>query len=168
MGSASRERPARLAEKLTYIRRTLGLSQDGMLRRMGLTKRLTREDISKYERNLREPSLPVLLKYAQAAGVWVDVLIDDELDLPAKLPGTTKSEGIRRASASKNKRNRQSGSLCLPKWHNCPPFIWSMRLYDSDTISGIISAPLSTARSSCLYLSIAISIRLSVAMHIKC
>ena len=106
MGSASRERPARLAEKLTYIRRTLGLSQDGMLRRMGLTKRLTREDISKYERNLREPSLPVLLKYAQAAGVWVDVLIDDELVLPAKLPGTTKSEGIRRASASKNKRNR--------------------------------------------------------------
>ena len=29
-----------------------------------------------------EPALPILLRYARIAGVTVDVLIDDELDLP--------------------------------------------------------------------------------------
>ena len=38
-----------------------------------------------YELGKREPPLPVLLKYARIAGVYVDVLIDDELDLPKKL-----------------------------------------------------------------------------------
>ena len=38
----------------------------------------------------REPLLPVLLAYARLAGVSTDVLIDDELDLPAKLPAKPK------------------------------------------------------------------------------
>jgi hypothetical protein len=42
--------------------------------------------ISEYERGEREPPLPVLLSYARLAGVCMDVLVDDELDLPAKLP----------------------------------------------------------------------------------
>ena len=37
-----------------------------------------------------EPPLPVLLAYAKLAGVSTDVLIDDELDLPAKLPAKPK------------------------------------------------------------------------------
>jgi transcriptional regulator with XRE-family HTH domain len=106
MGRTPSERPARLAEKLTQIRELLNLSQAEMVRRLSLEDKLTREDISKYERGLRVPPLLTLLKYAKAASVSVDVLIDDESDLPAKLPGTTKSKGIRRASASKNKRNR--------------------------------------------------------------
>ena len=84
MGS-SRPRPVRLAEKLLQIRERLGLSQNGMIERLGLTGKLSREKISAYERDEREPSLLVLLRYARAAGVWVDVLIDDELNLPAKL-----------------------------------------------------------------------------------
>jgi transcriptional regulator with XRE-family HTH domain len=104
MGTASRERPARLAEKLAYIRHDLGLSQDGILSRMGLTDRLTREDVSKYERDLREPPLSVLLSYAQVAGVWVDALIDDEVDLPTKLPSTPKSAGVRRRTSRGRKR----------------------------------------------------------------
>lgn len=104
MGTASRERPAHLAEKLTHIRHALGLSQDGILSRMGLIDRLTREDISKYERNLREPPLSVLLRYARVAGVWVDVLIDDEVDLPKTLPSSPKSEGIRRRALRGRKR----------------------------------------------------------------
>jgi transcriptional regulator with XRE-family HTH domain len=95
MGSL-RPRPKRLAEKLIQIRERLGLSQNGIIERMGLTGKLSREKISAYERNEREPSLLVLLRYARAAGVWVDVLIDDELDLPPKLPSQQKSEGVQR------------------------------------------------------------------------
>jgi transcriptional regulator with XRE-family HTH domain len=86
MGRTSREKPARLAEKLVQIREALGLSQNEILSRLGLTERLNRDDISKYERGVREPSLPVLLRYARAAGISTDYLIDDDLDLPAKLP----------------------------------------------------------------------------------
>jgi transcriptional regulator with XRE-family HTH domain len=90
MGRTSREKPARLAEKLVQIRNALGLSQNEILSRLMLTERLNRDDISKYERGAREPSLPVLLRYARAVNVSTDVLIDDELDLPAKLPATPK------------------------------------------------------------------------------
>ena len=85
MGRTSREKPARLAEKLTQIRNALDLSQSELLGRLGLTERLNRDDISKYERGVREPSLVVLLRYARAVNISTDVLIDDELDLPAKL-----------------------------------------------------------------------------------
>jgi transcriptional regulator with XRE-family HTH domain len=90
MGRTSREKPARLADKLVRIREALGLSQNEILSRLGLTERLNRDDVSKYERGVREPSLIVLLRYARAAGVSTDVLIDDELDLPAKLPAKQK------------------------------------------------------------------------------
>jgi transcriptional regulator with XRE-family HTH domain len=84
MGRGSREKPTKLGKKLAKLRAYLGLSQDGLVRALGLTAKLTRNDISKYERGLREPTLPVLLKYARAAGVSVEVLIDDNLELPLK------------------------------------------------------------------------------------
>lgn len=87
MGKSKRPRPARLAEKLIVIRRALGLSQNEMLAHLGLTDEFGRNYISAFELGTREPPLPVLLRYAQTAGVWVDVLIDDGLELPAKLPG---------------------------------------------------------------------------------
>jgi transcriptional regulator with XRE-family HTH domain len=87
MGKSKRPRPMRLAEKLIAIRRALGLSQNEMLGRLGLADEFGRNYISAFELGTREPPLPVLLRYAQAAGVWVDVLIDDALELPAKLPG---------------------------------------------------------------------------------
>jgi transcriptional regulator with XRE-family HTH domain len=82
---ASRQKPERLAEKLKQIRLSLGLSQDGMLERLGLAEQFFRSRISAYELGNREPPLPVLLKYARLVGVSTDVLIDDEMDLPAKL-----------------------------------------------------------------------------------
>jgi transcriptional regulator with XRE-family HTH domain len=103
MGKAQRPRPTRLAEKLTLIRHTLGLSQNEMLNRLGLAESFGRNYISAFELGTREPPLPVLLKYAQAAMVWIDVLIDDELDLPEKLPASPKSEGIRRKKTFGNK-----------------------------------------------------------------
>lgn len=104
MGSASRPKPDRLAEKLLLIRTSLGLSQNEMLDRLGLAEQLFRSAISKYELGTREPPLPVLLKYAHIAGVWIDVLVDDELDLPQKLPSYPKSEGVRRKFTRKPKR----------------------------------------------------------------
>ena len=97
MGSSSRPKPARLAEKLLQVRITLGLSQNEMLRHLGLADELFRSSISKYELGTREPPLPVLLRYARAAGVCVDVLIDDEAALPRDLPNTPRHEGYRRA-----------------------------------------------------------------------
>lgn len=86
MGRYQREKPARLAEKLLHIRTALGLSQNEMIKRLGIKDRITQSRISGYELGTREPSLPTLLRYARAAGVCVDVLIDDKLDLPMKLP----------------------------------------------------------------------------------
>jgi transcriptional regulator with XRE-family HTH domain len=100
MGKAVRERPARLAEKLLHIRKALGLSQNGMIRRMALTDRIVQADISTYEIDQREPPLKVLLAYARAANVSVEALIDDELSLPDELPCRRKCEGILRPSKS--------------------------------------------------------------------
>ncbi len=96
MARSPRPKPARLPEKLLQIRLALDLSQDGMLRLLGLDERLSRTSVSAYELGTSEPPLPVLLDYARAANVWVDVLIDDEIDLPAKLPSAKKHEGVRR------------------------------------------------------------------------
>ena len=104
MGRSARRKQERLAEKLLQIRLALDLSQNGMLDHLGLTEDLYRNNISSYERGEREPPLHALLKYAQAAGVWVDVLIDDELDLPSKLPSPTKHEGIRRKAGARGKK----------------------------------------------------------------
>jgi transcriptional regulator with XRE-family HTH domain len=76
----------RLAEKLLRIREALGLSQSEMLRRLGFDDVLPYTRISDYERGNREPPYPMVLQYARVSGVSTDVLIDDELDLPAKLP----------------------------------------------------------------------------------
>ena len=73
--------PKRLAGKLTAIRTDRGLSQSQMVSALGLKNKITREDISTFERGLREPPLPILLKYARLAGVSTDVLIDDKLDV---------------------------------------------------------------------------------------
>ena len=103
MGKARRPRPTRLAEKLIAIRHSLGLSQNEMLNRLGLADEFGRNYISAFELGTREPPLPVLLEYARAAGVWLDVLVDDELDMPEKLPASPKGEGIRRKKSAGNK-----------------------------------------------------------------
>lgn len=103
MGSSSRPKPERLAEKLLHIRSTLGLSQNEMLRHLGLADELFRSSVSKYELGTREPPLPILLKYAQAAGVCVDVLIDDLADLPKELPTLPHHKNYSRIDPSRSK-----------------------------------------------------------------
>lgn len=97
MGRASRQMPAKLPEKLRRIREALGLSQNEMLVRLGLSKEdgLFRSSISGYELGTRVLPYKVLLGYARAANVYVEALIDDQLDLPADLPSKHKNEGIR-------------------------------------------------------------------------
>lgn len=90
MGTKPRLKPERLAEKLLQIRLALGLSQTEMLYRLGVEDLISYKQISKYETGKGEPMLVILLQYARAAGIIVDVLIDDELDLPAKLPARRK------------------------------------------------------------------------------
>lgn len=90
MGKANRQKPERLAEKLRQIRLALGLSQSEMVRRLGVEDLISYTKISHFELGHREPSLIILARYSDVAGVCTDVLIRDELDLPAKLPSKSK------------------------------------------------------------------------------
>ncbi|HYY94087.1 MAG TPA: helix-turn-helix transcriptional regulator [Pyrinomonadaceae bacterium] len=85
MGKRPRMRPARLPEKLRQVREALGLSQSEMLRQLGYEAEMVAARISEFELGKNEPPLPVLLAYARAARISTDVLIDDEIDLPARL-----------------------------------------------------------------------------------
>jgi transcriptional regulator with XRE-family HTH domain len=86
MARGPREKPERLAEKLLTIRQMLGLSQTEMLKRLGAEEKMAYHRISEFESGKGEPSLIILLQYARVAGVKMEVLADDELDLPKKLP----------------------------------------------------------------------------------
>lgn len=94
MARTPRLKPERLPEKLLQIRLALGLSQGGMLYQLGLQDNLTRTTISAYELGTGEPPLPILLKYARLVGLSTDILIDDDLDLPAKLPTKAKHRAL--------------------------------------------------------------------------
>jgi transcriptional regulator with XRE-family HTH domain len=84
MGRSPRPKPERLGEKLLAIRQGLEMSQTAMCEALGL--KVNYSAISNYELGTREPPLPVLLRYARMVGISTDVLIDDEMDLPARLP----------------------------------------------------------------------------------
>jgi transcriptional regulator with XRE-family HTH domain len=99
-----RLKPERLGEKLREIRLSLGVSQAEMLNLLGVGELIVYNQLSGYETGAREPPLPILLQYARIANVYLEVLVDDELDLPAKLPSSTKSEGVRRKPALRTKK----------------------------------------------------------------
>jgi len=82
MGSARRIKPERLAEKLLAIRNKFDLSQSQMAEKLSLGKiTIRRSDVSRYEIGIREPHLPVLLRYARLSNITVEMLIDDEMGL---------------------------------------------------------------------------------------
>ena len=83
-----RPRPMRLAEKLLEIRKGLDLSQTQMLARLGFEETMHYGRISEYEQGKREPTLMTLLAYARAACIHLEDLVDDEIELPTKLPGS--------------------------------------------------------------------------------
>jgi transcriptional regulator with XRE-family HTH domain len=92
MGRKARPTPERLGEKLLLIRNKLRLSQSEMFRRLDAEDLIAYKQISKYELGITEPPLQILLRYARAANISTDVLIDDELDIPATLPAKPKTK----------------------------------------------------------------------------
>lgn len=95
MGSRRPKTP-RLAEKLLEIRQKLGLSQNEMVRRLGLEDEFDQERVSKYERAVLEPPLSVLCAYADAANIYIDALARPTRDLPDEVPARTRSAGVER------------------------------------------------------------------------
>ena len=90
MGKGPRQRPQNLARKLLAIRHALGLSQVQLVKTMGINGSTVYKRISEYESGRREPSLLVLLAYGRVAGIHLEEIVDDRLDLPDKLPGKVK------------------------------------------------------------------------------
>jgi transcriptional regulator with XRE-family HTH domain len=101
---ASPTKSTGLAQKLKRIRLELGLSQTEILERLGFGEHLFRSNISQYERGDRVPSPTVLLGYARLASVDLAILIDDELDLPNKLPGLIRQRALKRKPGPRNRR----------------------------------------------------------------
>lgn len=106
MGHSPRFRPARLSEKLLAIRQSLGLSQTQMCKALDL--KVNYSAISNYEMGTREPSLDVLLKYARLAGISTDLLIDDELELPERLPARPTYEELILKQTGVRRRRRKA------------------------------------------------------------
>jgi transcriptional regulator with XRE-family HTH domain len=98
MGRGKQAKPERLAEKLSVIRTQLGLSQNGIIRQLGLQDDLTREEWSAFERSIRMPPWWVLLPLARRVNVSLETLVDDALDLPAHLSGgrSRKARNVKR------------------------------------------------------------------------
>ena len=79
MGTRARQKPKRLAAKLLAIRKHLKMSQTQIAEHLGI--RATYHYISAYEHGTNEPTLMVLLKYSQLAGVHVEAIINDRISL---------------------------------------------------------------------------------------
>ena len=86
MGRRARTKEDKLGEKLRHIREALDLSQSELLKRLALEDDYQRTIVSSWESGDREPSLRILVKYAHLAGICLDLLVDDDLSLPRRLP----------------------------------------------------------------------------------
>ena len=80
MGRSRRNKPRRLGEKLLALRKRLQMSQTEMARALDL--RVHYSAVSNFELDTREPDLLIVLRYARLAGISMETLVDDELDLP--------------------------------------------------------------------------------------
>ena len=79
MGRSRRNKPRRLGEKLLALRKRLQMSQTEMARALDLK---VHSAVSNFELDTREPDLLIVLRYARLAGITMETLVDDELDLP--------------------------------------------------------------------------------------
>ena len=82
MGRSRRNKPARLSNKLLAIRKRLRMSQTEMARALEL--KVHYSAVSNYELGTREPDLIIVLRYARLAGVPMEILVDDKLNLPER------------------------------------------------------------------------------------
>ena len=98
MGRGRRNLPVQMPRKLETIRTQLGFNLEEMIAAINKKMlvggcpdvKIFRSHILEFEKGSREPQLPVLLAYAQIANIYVDVLINDDLEIPEKLPASQK------------------------------------------------------------------------------
>ena len=79
MGQRARQKPKHLPAKLLAIRKHLGVSQSQMVRLLDF--QVSAHRVSEYEHGVREPSLIVLLRYSLIAGVNMEMLVNDRIDI---------------------------------------------------------------------------------------
>jgi transcriptional regulator with XRE-family HTH domain len=80
MGRSRRNKPLKLSHKLLAIRKRLGKSQTEMARALELTVHYSA--VSNFELGTREPDLIIVLRYARLAGVSMETIVDDQMNLP--------------------------------------------------------------------------------------
>ena len=80
MGRSRRNKPMKLGHKLLAIRKRLQMSQTQMARALEL--KVHYSAVSNFELETREPDLLIVLRYARLAGIPMEVIVDDHLDLP--------------------------------------------------------------------------------------
>lgn len=86
MGRRSRPQPRRMRFKLHAIRKHLNLTLKEMVERLEYHESpLYPHYILEYEQGRRDPPVLVLLRYARVARVTMEMLVDDEMELPEKL-----------------------------------------------------------------------------------
>ena len=80
MARYRRKSPKKLGSKMREIRRRLDMTQEEVAKHLGTDSGA----ISRYERNLRDPSLPELLAFSRMSGVGMEALVDDKMSLARK------------------------------------------------------------------------------------
>lgn len=86
MGRKHQQTLRNLSSKLHQIRSLLGLTEDEMIERLGRPRSVSERHIRAYELGKCEPPLALLLRYARVASVPLDLLADDDLKMPERLP----------------------------------------------------------------------------------
>jgi transcriptional regulator with XRE-family HTH domain len=80
MGRVRRNKPLRLSSKLLAIRKRLQMSQTEMARALEL--KVHYSAVSNFELGTREPDLLIVLRYARLAGITMEMIVDDQLEIP--------------------------------------------------------------------------------------
>ena len=80
MGRSRRNKPKMLCQKLLAIRKRLNMSQTQMARALQL--KVHYSAVSNFELGTREPDLIVVLRYSRLAGIPMETIVDDQLNLP--------------------------------------------------------------------------------------
>jgi transcriptional regulator with XRE-family HTH domain len=97
-----RPQPDRLSEKLRQIRTRLDYTLEEMAQALAGVKKSPpdKSHIHRFESGIREPSLLVLLEYSRVAGVPLEFLVDDDLNIPTRIPALRSTKRV--AKSEKN------------------------------------------------------------------